>query len=1418
MIRNIVCRLAIAASVALAVSPNQAHGQAQWSAARTWNEQNLSAIRLSLPNPPAHARNLFHTAVAMYDAWAAYDPTAVGYVVNEKISPLPADVEAARAEAVSYAAYRVLRSRYNSGTNASTIVASLDNQMTSLGFSTTIGQGSLSNATTPSELGKRIGQAVLNWGAVDGFSQVNFPQAYTSSVNPNVALPMSVEGATPYASNTPLGVGIPNGTNPNYWQPLDLATSITQNGQPQPGGPQTFVGVQSLATKAFSLTRSDPTKPWSDPFGGPAYISPNGQPTNGAYKTAAADVLQHGALLNDQGTVDISPGTIGNNTLGTDNGHGYTTNPVTGNAYAANPVIQGDFGRCVAEFWADGPNSETPPGHWHVLANEIADDPQVVKKIRGAGPLLNNLEWDVKVYFSLAASVHDAACSAWSLKRYYNSARPITMIRYMGSLGQSSDPNQPSYNVDGLPLIPNVCELITNASAAAGGHHEQVWNLYTLSYDAGVQHIGEMAVYAWPGENPNNLPAPSIATNQNPVRWMLAKDWLPYQRKTFVTPSFPGYASGHSSFSRAGAEALALITGSTYFPGGFHHHTIQPNTMQTDLGPSAAVDLQWATFYDAADQAGQARRWGGIHPSADDYDARVLGSQAGISAYTLAEKYWTANIQSTTTVPTVTIQADGSALVTWTATVGQFQKVQTSTDQVTWTDASTKTYEYTTGGSATIAAANVVPGAFYQIITTAPSAARTWNEQNLAAIRLALPNPPAHARNLLHTNVAMYDAWAAYDTTAVGYIYNEKISPLPSGSAAIEAARAEAISYAAYRVLRNRYSSGTFAATTLAALDAQMTALGYDPAVGQGATSSATTPSELGKRIGQAILNWGASDQFSNVNFPQAYTTAVNPNMDPNLAMDVLGNNGQSPSVINMQLGVGIPGGMNPNYWQPLSLSTVVTQNGQAQPGGIQTFVGVQSLATVPFSLTRSDSTQPWFDPGPPSALSFNGATSATDASYKAQALTVLELGSKINSTDPVNISPGVFGNNSLGTDDGTGRPTNPVTGAAYADNIVQLGDFGRSLAEFWADGPNSETPPGHWHVLANQVADDPLIVKKIRGTGPLLNDLEWDIKAYFAIAGAVHDAACAAWSVKRYYNGPRPITMIRYMGTQGQSSDPNQPSYNVAGLPLEPGVVEVVTQDSANNGDHQLIWNMYTQSYDGGSSHIGDIVVKAWPGENPNNAPAPSIATFSNPVRWMPARDWQTYQRKTFNTPSFPGYISGHSAFSRAAAEALTLLTGSPNFPGGFHHFVKAVNTLSNDLGPSAPVDLQWATYYDAADQAGLSRRWGGIHIPEDDYAARRVGSKVGITAYNLAEKYWTGTIQNDTINPAFGFINGGGVVVKWNTTRGMYYKVQVSSDLSHWTDLTTSTQYYDTTATVTDPTAPSGPRFYRVLRSNGP
>ncbi len=116
--------------------------------------------------------------------------------------------------------------------------------------------------------------------------------------------------------------------------------------------------------------------------------------------------------------------------------------------------------------------------------------------------------------------------------------------------------------------------------------------------------------------------------------------WVPYQLPTFVTPAFQGFISGHSTFSRAAAEVLAGFTGSEYFPGGLSGYTIPAGSLTFEKGPTADIRLEWATYYDAADQAGQSRLWGGIHILADDLIGRQIGAECGKAAWALAQRYY----------------------------------------------------------------------------------------------------------------------------------------------------------------------------------------------------------------------------------------------------------------------------------------------------------------------------------------------------------------------------------------------------------------------------------------------------------------------------------------------------------------------------------------------------------------------------------------------------------------------------------------------------------------------------------------------------------------------------------------------------------------------------------------------------------
>ena len=294
-----------------------------------------------------------------------------------------------------------------------------------------------------------------------------------------------------------------------------------------------------------------------------------------AFQDAAIGVLRASSDLDagDGATVDIGPGAMGDNPLGTNDGHGHATNPETGEPYAPDVVLRGDFARVLTEFWADGPDSETPPGHWNTLANQVSDTPGLALRIGGEGPEVDRLEWDVKLYFALNGAVHDAAVAAWGAKGYYDSARPISMIRWMGGRGQSSDPAGPAYDPQGLPLVPDLVEVVTAESSAPGQRHENL-----------AGHVGEVAVRAWQG-NPDDP-----ATTASGAGWIRAVDWVPYQKPTFVTPAFAGYVSGHSTFSRAAAEVMTAYTGSPWFPGGMSTYTAPAGSLGVEAGPTQDVD------------------------------------------------------------------------------------------------------------------------------------------------------------------------------------------------------------------------------------------------------------------------------------------------------------------------------------------------------------------------------------------------------------------------------------------------------------------------------------------------------------------------------------------------------------------------------------------------------------------------------------------------------------------------------------------------------------------------------------------------------------------------------------------------------------------------------------------------------------
>jgi hypothetical protein len=125
-----------------------------------------------------------------------------------------------------------------------------------------------------------------------------------------------------------------------------------------------------------------------------------------------------------------------------------------------------------------------------------------------------------------------------------------------------------------------------------------------------------------------------------------------------------------------------------------------------------------------------------------------------------------------------------------------------------------------------------------------------------------------------------------------------------------------------------------------------------------------------------------------------------------------------------------------------------------------------------------------------------------------------------------------------------------------------------------------------------------------------------------------------------------------------------------------------------------------------------------------------------------MDGSQWVPYQPLTFPTPPFPDYLSGHSAFSAAGAFILKAWTGSDRF--GYSTTVAAGSSrVEPGMTPAHPVTLSWETFTDAANDAGMSRRYGGIHFRRADLGGRALGRLVGAKVWARAQEYFDGTAK---------------------------------------------------------------------------
>jgi hypothetical protein len=443
-----------------------------------WDNAALQAIRATKPGPPMVARALAILHTCIYDAWALYDPVALGTRFGAAMRRPAADrTPAQKAEALSYAARHALSDLFPSEASR------FDDLLTNLGYDPAV---VVPSSERPSALGTLCAQAVLDFRNGDGANQSGSLHAGSYA---------DYTGYQP--RNTPDAI-----SDPDHWQPLRVPTAT--------GGTsvQQYIGPQWGLVTPFALTSGAQFRPRE----GPA--------TDGTeqYQAQADQILAYSANLTDEQKV-------------------------------------------IAEYWADGPRSELPPGHWCLFG-------QFVSRRDG-----HDLDTDVQLFFLLSNAVLDAGIAAWDAKRAWDSVRPVTAIHYL---------------------------------------------------------YGGQPVQAWGG--------PYRGT-----RTILGEDWQPYQAATVVTPPFPEFLSGHSTFSAAGAEVLKRFTGSDAF-GASVTFAAGSSRFEAGLVPAEDVTLAWDTFSAAADQAGLSRRYGGIHFEQGDLAGRAVGRLVGAAVWERAQAYITGSV------------------------------------------------------------------------------------------------------------------------------------------------------------------------------------------------------------------------------------------------------------------------------------------------------------------------------------------------------------------------------------------------------------------------------------------------------------------------------------------------------------------------------------------------------------------------------------------------------------------------------------------------------------------------------------------------------------------------------------------------------------------------------------------------------
>lgn len=236
-----------------------------------------------------------------------------------------------------------------------------------------------------------------------------------------------------------------------------------------------------------------------------------------------------------------------------------------------------------------------------------------------------------------------------------------------------------------------------------------------------------------------------------------------------------------------------------------------------------------------------------------------------------------------------------------------------------------------------------------------------------------------------------------------------------------------------------------------------------------------------------------------------------------------------------------------------------------------------------------------------------------------------------------------------------------------------------KAVVEFMRDGPRSTGQSGHWLRIAQRIS------RRDK------NDLDTDVKMYFAVGITAHDAFISCWDTKRHYDSARPWSLVRYYYGGQKVKGWAGPGKGVIELPAEE-------------------WHPYSPS---------TFVTPPFPGYTSGHATV-SGACAKTLELFTKSDQFNEVEKRQAGSLTEPGF----------KCSQIQMINGK----------------MTVDQHASCDVALQMPTFSETAEMAALSRLMGGYHIRTDNEVGVEVGRKVGKHLWPKFEALFSGKLPEST------------------------------------------------------------------------